>query len=102
MNASVLLASSASDFFADFTPDQRFTLTITVIICLTVLLVSAIIAVLVSFAVMRERDSRFELTRDLLDQGKTAEEIERIVRPADGFTRSLQHWFGGCGAKRQR
>lgn len=100
MNASVLLASSASDFFADFTPDQRFALVIVVISCLTAILITAIISLAVSWAAIRERESRFELTRDLLDQGKTAEEIERIVRPADGFTRSMQHWFGGCGAKR--
>jgi hypothetical protein len=100
MNASVLLASPVSDFFSDFTPDQRFALVVIGISCLTAVLITVIIAVAASWAAIRERDSRFELTRDLLDQGKTAEEIERIVRPADGFTRSMQHWFGGCGAKR--
>jgi hypothetical protein len=99
MNASVLLASPV-DFFSDFTPDQRFALVVIGISCLTAVLITVIIAVAASWAAVRERDSRFELTRDLLDQGKTAEEIERIVRPADGFTRSMQHWFGGCGAKR--
>jgi len=99
MNASVLLASGVSDFFAEFTPDQRFTLAILGISCATAVVITAIIASIAGWAAARERESRFELTRDLLDQGKSAEEIERIIRPADGFTRSMQHWFGGRGAK---
>jgi hypothetical protein len=35
----------------------------------------------------------------LLDQGKSAEEIERILKPSSGFERSMQNWFGGCGRK---
>ncbi len=98
MNASVLLASPVSDFFADFTPDQRFVLAILGISCATAVAITTIIAAVAGWAAARERESRFELTRDLLDQGKSAEEIERIVRPAHAFTRSMQHWFGGrCG-----
>lgn len=100
MNAPVLLASSVSDFFSDFTPDQRFVLTIVGVSCVTAVWITAIITVAACWATIREREERLELTRDLLAQGKTAEEIERILRPADAFTRSMQHWFGGCGAKR--
>lgn len=99
MNASALLASGVSDYFADFTPDQRFTLAILGISCVTGVVITAVIAAVAAWAVARERESRFELTCDLLDQGKSAEEIERIVRPSDGFTRSMQHWFGGRGAE---
>ncbi|TWU00628.1 hypothetical protein Pla108_15800 [Botrimarina colliarenosi] len=89
-----------AELISDFTPDQRFTLVIVGVACLTGAVVVLGIMAFSSWCWIRSREQRTELTRDLLDQGKSAEEIERILNPSDGFTRSMENWFGGGRRKR--
>lgn len=80
---------------SDFTSQQRYVLCLTVLGCATLVLVVSVAVVAGVWQSVRKREAEVELTRDLLDQGKTAEEIERIIRPADGFCRAIGGWWGG-------
>lgn len=79
----------------DFTSQQRFVLCLTAMGCVTLVLVVIGCVAAGVWHTVRTREAELELTRDLLDQGKTAEEIERIIRPSDGFTRAIGGWWGG-------
>ena len=94
MNA-LIAQGFISSWVSDFSTDQRFVIVLVLIGCATLVAAVTAIAVATAWESVRSRESRLELTRDLLDQGKSADEIERIVNPSDGFTRSLESWFGG-------
>ena len=89
--AAAALLSFAS-FFDGFDAGQKFVLVLVAISCVTAVLITGMIAFAAAWANIRENESKNELTRDLLDQGKTAEEIERILKPADGFSRAIGNW----------
>ena len=76
----------------DFTATQRFVLCLTVVGSAALLTLILAIVAISSWEKVHRREAEMELTRDLLDQGKTAEEIERLIRPADGFSRALERW----------
>lgn len=82
--------------FAGFTPDQRFVICLVAIGCLTGLLIAMTGILAGVYNTVRQRESEMELKRDLLDQGKSAEEIEKIIRPADGFARAAERWSKRC------
>lgn len=92
MTPNPLLLASVDSFLRDLPPDQRFVLAIIMIGCVTAVLIVGAIALASAWAHIRQSESQNELTRDLLDQGKTAEEIERILKPADGFSRAIGNW----------
>lgn len=79
---------------SDFTSQQRFVLCLTALGCATLVLVVLVSVVAGVWQSVRKREAELELTRDLLDQGKTADEIERILRPSDGFSRAIGGWWG--------
>lgn len=78
-----------------FDADQRFVLVIIGMSLATAVLIAVGCTIAGVWQSIRKREAELELTRDLLDQGKTAEEIERIVRPGDPWSRSVEHWATG-------
>ncbi|MEO0529673.1 MAG: hypothetical protein AAF266_03750 [Planctomycetota bacterium] len=84
---------------SDFSSEQRFVLCLVALGCTTLVLIVVVSVCAGVWHSVRTREAEVELTRDLLDQGKTAEEIERIIRPADGFSRAIGNWWGGSKSK---
>lgn len=80
---------------SDLNSDQRFVLVIIALGCGTGIVIAMTGIITGVWHNVRRREAELELTRDLLDQGKTAEEIERILRPSDGFTRAIGSWTSG-------
>lgn len=98
--SSLLLAEGfLTTFIGGFDSGQRFVLALVAIGCGTGLTIAVVGIVSGVWQSVRRREAELELTRDLLDQGKTAEEIERIIRPSDGFSRAVEGWTRG---KRKR
>lgn len=96
---TILLAEGfLTTFTSDFDPQQRFVLCIIAIGCGTGLTIAVVGTLAGVWQSVRRREAELELTRDLLDQGKTSEEIEQILRPADGFSRAVGRW----GSKKRR
>ncbi|QDT70837.1 hypothetical protein MalM25_37930 [Planctomycetes bacterium MalM25] len=98
---SVGLAEAADPGFfttliSGFDPQQRFVLCIVAMGCLTGLTIALVGTLAGVWQSVRRREAEVELTRDLLDQGKSAEEIEKIIRPADGFARAAERWSKRC------
>lgn len=94
-----LLLESAgfwTTLIGDFTANQRFVLCLTVVGSIALVTFIITIVAFETWGKARRHEAEVELTRDLLDQGKTAEEIERIVRPAEGSRRAFG---GGWGRK---
>lgn len=91
-----LLASVG--FFAtligDFSPDQRWTLSIVMVGCLTATVIVLGLTGAITWAVVRRRASEAELTRELLAEGRSAGEIERILHPSDAFARGFEKLTG--------
>lgn len=75
-----------------FDSGQRFVLCIIALGCGTGLAIAMTGIISGVWQSVRRREAELELTRDLLDQGKTGEEIEQILRPADGFSRAVGGW----------
>lgn len=89
---NVATLAQISSFVSELQPDHKFVLAIIVIGCVTAILITTVIATASAWATVRQNETRAELTRDLLDEGKSAEEIERIINPADGFSRAIGSW----------
>lgn len=90
---SLLLADGfLTTFTSGFDTNQRFVLCIIAIGCGTGLTIAVVGTIAGVWQSVRRREAELELTRDLLDQGKTGEEIEQILRPADGFSRAVGRW----------
>lgn len=93
---SLLLAEGfLTTLISGFDSGQRFVLCIIAIGCGTGLTIAVVGTLAGVWQSVRRREAELELTRDLLDQGKTGEEIEQILRPADGFSRAVGRWTGG-------
>ncbi len=79
-----------------FTSDQRFDVCLVAMGCFTGLVIACVGTLAGVWQGVRRHEAELELTRDLLDQGKTAEEIEKILRPAEGFARAAERWSKRC------
>lgn len=100
MFLALLAQASQPGFFTSlisgFDPQQRFVLCIVAMGCFTGLTIALVGTIAGVWQSVRRREAELELTRDLLDQGKSAEEIEKIIRPADGFARAAERWSKRC------
>ncbi|MEO0529672.1 MAG: hypothetical protein AAF266_03745 [Planctomycetota bacterium] len=97
-----LLLESAgfwTTLLADFTATQRFVLCLTVVGSLAIIVFIGLIVAIGTWEKVRRHEAEVELTRDLLDQGKSADEIEKIVRPSDGLSRALKGWWAQKAAR---
>ena len=105
MNAVLAFAyatGASTGFFTTlvegFEPKERFALTLVLLgVTAGVVLIVSCVSV-AAWNDVRKRESDNELKRDLLDQGKSAEEIERLLHPSDGYARALESW----GRRRKR
>lgn len=94
----LLLATTLSDLLAGLTPDQHFVLILVMIGCGTGVLITLGIIFAATYGSVREKEYETDLKRELVAQGKSAEEIEKILKPSDGFSRAIGEW--GCRKKR--
>lgn len=81
---SLLLESAGfwTTLISDFTSQQRFVLCLTVVGSVAMVIFILAVLTIGAWEKARRHETEVELTRDLLDQGKSAEEIQQIVRGA--------------------
>jgi len=101
VNQIVLWAQSAASgadlwSFFDFNEGQRFVIIIVAIGCFTAIVVTlgSIVAALSNS--LHRRRSEFDLKREMLDRGMSADEIAKVIDsatpPEDGFGRWVATW----------
>ena len=86
-------------FLSPIHPELKFVLAFTVIGCGAAVLIVAPAVFAKAWAQIRANELRNELIRDLLDQGKTPEEIEQILNLAEGAPRSSESAAGWWGKR---
>ncbi len=95
-NSRHLLAQigEVSSFFEGFDPEHRFVLMIIAIGCLTGLLISLGSVLAGCWSRVKDREIEADLTRDMLDHGMTADEIQKVIEatPQSGVDRWLGSW----------
>ena len=88
----------ANEFFG-LGADERFVVLLVGISCITVVIIvlSGIVGGVVSSA--NRRNAEYELKREMLDRGMTAEEIAQVIEaaplPEGGFDRWVASWCKG-------
>ncbi len=100
--AAIVPGSAAVEAFFGLGADERFVVLLVAIGCGT-----GVIIVLSYFAgevigTVHRRNAEYELKRDMLDRGMTAEEIAQVIEtaapPEDGVERWITSW-GRCKKK---
>ena len=86
MNAQ---ATEVQSLWSSFDGEQRFVLTILLIIFSSVIAIVLIGAGCSTWKSVKERQFEADIKRDMLDRGMTAEEIERVMAS------QYVHWWGG-------
>ncbi|MEQ8849427.1 hypothetical protein [Botrimarina sp.] len=91
---TLVFAQSTAGFWhtltSDFSHQEKFALCIVLIGCVTAIAITTISLCGAVWYHLRKGERETELVRDLLHQGRSAEEIEKIVRPADGWSRAWE------------
>jgi len=103
MNIEVLAESVPADAFLGLGAEERFVVLLVAIGCGTVAII-ALTAILSNvIGSVHRRNVEYELKRDMLDRGMTAEEIAQVIetapQPEDGIERWIASW-GRCKKKR--
>jgi hypothetical protein len=81
--------------FSDMNADLKFVLVISSIGCLTAVAIAVGVTTANAWVSVRRRETDIEFMRDLLDQGKSADEIERLLNcPSQSRRRSPQATVG--------
>ncbi|QDV76413.1 hypothetical protein [Botrimarina mediterranea] len=85
--------------FSDMNADLKFVLVISTIGCLTAIAIAVGVSAAKAWESVRRRETEAELMRDMLDQGKSAEEIERLLQsPTQSLKRSQRVTVGRSAA----
>ena len=104
MSQLLLLAqdSTASEAFFGLGADERFVVLIVAIGCGTGVLIALTVIISNVVSSVHRRNSEYELKREMLDRGMTAEEIAQVIEtappPEDGVERWIASW-GRCKKK---
>lgn len=99
MDAPILAESFLTSLFSGLNGEHKFVLLLILFGCITGMVIAISVSVAKAWESVRRRETEMELVRDLLDQGKSAEEIEKIVHPSPATTRSTALWVGSQKSK---
>jgi hypothetical protein len=78
--------------------DERFVLLIIVVGCITGIILGSLGIISSLIGSIQKRRSEFDLKRDMLDRGMSADEISKVIEatplPEDGVQRWIASWGG--------
>ncbi len=94
-------AASAGVFYG-LGNDERFIVLLVAIGCTTAVLIVATVIISAMVGSVHRRNAEYDLKREMLDRGMTAEEIAQVIEatplPEDGIERWIASW-GTCKKK---
>jgi hypothetical protein len=86
----------SSGWFSDMDTTYRFVITLAIIVCLTIIMISIFALVTTLFSSLHRERAQAELKREMLDRGLSAEEIAQVIesRTPESF---LDRWASNRG-----
>ena len=94
--------SVASEVFFGLSEDERFVVILVAIGCGTgvIIAVTALVSNVISS--VHRRNAEYELKREMLDRGMSAEEISQVIETAPQPEDGVERWIASWGKCRKR
>ena len=94
--AQEAVTDSSGHLFFGLENDERFVVLLTLIACVTVVLIGIVSSVYYAVVSIHRRNAEYNLKQDMLDRGMSAEDIAKVIEasapPEDATSRWIDSW----------